>query len=88
VARDVSSSCGSGMTFLELCAQDHGGTRGTLSCGSGWRVCQCECVGCGQYGWVEMDCPPQWSLTSLVVLGRYGLCSYLGTPPSVTVYDP
>ena len=28
------------------------------------------------------------SLTSLVVLGRYGLCSYLGTPPSVTVCDP
>ncbi|QCE04632.1 hypothetical protein DEO72_LG8g2669 [Vigna unguiculata] len=24
------------------------------------------------------------SLTSLVVLGRYGLCSYLGTPPGVT----
>ena len=28
------------------------------------------------------------SLTSLVVMGRYGLCSYLGTPPSVTVCDP
>jgi len=27
-------------------------------------------------------------LTSLVVLGRYRLCSYLGTPPGVTVYDP
>ena len=27
------------------------------------------------------------SLTSLVVLGRYGLCSYLGTPPGVTVCD-
>jgi len=27
-------------------------------------------------------------LTSLVVLGRYGLCSYLGTPPGVTVCDP
>ena len=26
-------------------------------------------------------------LTSLVVLGRYELCSYLGTPPGVTVYD-
>jgi len=27
-------------------------------------------------------------LTSLVVLGRYGLCSYLETPPGVTVCDP
>jgi len=27
-------------------------------------------------------------LTSLVVLGRYGLCSYLGTPPDVTMRDP
>ncbi|QCE00554.1 hypothetical protein DEO72_LG7g1844 [Vigna unguiculata] len=30
-----------------------------LSCGSGWRVCRCECAGCGQYRWVRMDCPPQ-----------------------------
>jgi len=28
------------------------------------------------------------SLTSLVVLGRCRLCSYLGTPPGVTVCDP
>jgi len=27
-------------------------------------------------------------LTSLVVLGRYGLCSYLGTPPGIVVCDP
>jgi len=27
-------------------------------------------------------------LTSLVVLGCYELCSYLGTPPGVTVCDP
>jgi len=20
--------------------------------------CRCECAGCGQYGWVQMDCPP------------------------------
>jgi len=25
---------------------------------------------------------------NLVVLGRYELYSYLGTPPGVTVYDP
>jgi len=30
-----------------------------LSCGSGWRVLLCECAGCGQYGWVQIDCPPQ-----------------------------
>ncbi|QCD82459.1 hypothetical protein DEO72_LG2g2797 [Vigna unguiculata] len=47
-----------GMTFLELCAQDSGRTLETLSCGLGWRVCRCECAGCGQYGWVQMDCPP------------------------------
>jgi len=27
-------------------------------------------------------------LTSLVVLGRYRLCSYMGTLSSVAVYDP
>ena len=27
-------------------------------------------------------------LTSLVVLGRCELCSYMGTPPGITVYDP
>ena len=27
-------------------------------------------------------------MTSLVVLGRYRLCSYLGTPPGVVVCDP
>jgi len=21
--------------------------------------CRCECAGCGQYGWVQMDCTPQ-----------------------------
>ncbi|QCD89211.1 hypothetical protein DEO72_LG4g151 [Vigna unguiculata] len=21
--------------------------------------CRCECAGCGQYGWVQRDCPPQ-----------------------------
>ncbi|QCE10921.1 hypothetical protein DEO72_LG10g2154 [Vigna unguiculata] len=49
-----------GMTSLELwlgIADEH---EEPLSCGSGWRVCQCECAGCGQYGWVWMDCPPVW----------------------------
>jgi len=36
-------------------------------------------------GWIALLSD---SLTSLVILGRYGLCSYLGTPPGVTVYDP
>jgi len=27
-------------------------------------------------------------LTSLVVLGRYGLCSYMGTLPGIAVFDP
>jgi len=44
-----------------------------LSCGSGWRrntrnswvvarvgeYCRCEWAGCGQYGWVQIDWPPQ-----------------------------
>jgi len=21
--------------------------------------CRCECAGCGHYGWVQIDCPPQ-----------------------------
>jgi len=36
-------------------------------------------------GWIALLSD---SLTSLVVLGRYGLWPYLGTPPSVTVCDP
>ena len=36
-------------------------------------------------GWIALLSD---SLTSLVVLGHYGLCSYSGTPPGVTVCDP
>jgi len=48
--------------------------------------CRCECVGCGQYGWVQMDCPPQYladkfgslgTLRTMLVFGnstwRYGV---------------
>ena len=36
-------------------------------------------------GWIALL---NVSLMSLVVLGRYRLCLYLGTPPGVTVCDP
>jgi len=36
-------------------------------------------------GWIALLSD---SLTSFVVLGRYELCSYLGTPPGVTMCDP
>ncbi|QCE04297.1 hypothetical protein DEO72_LG8g2333 [Vigna unguiculata] len=52
------------LVFLELWLK---------TCGSGWRMdtrdpgvvarvgecCRYECAGCGQYGWVQLDCPPQ-----------------------------
>jgi len=28
-----------------------------------------ECAGCGQYGWVQMDCPPQWVTNEFGSLG-------------------
>jgi len=57
-----------------------------LSCGSGWRVllvwvCWLWPVRMGPDGFPSSVI----LLTSLVVLGRYRLCSYLGTPPGVTV---
>ncbi|QCD78878.1 hypothetical protein DEO72_LG1g2514 [Vigna unguiculata] len=66
-----------GMTFLELWLEIADEHEELLSCGSVGECYRCECAGCGHYGWVQMDCPPQRLLTSLVVLGRYKLCSYL-----------
>ncbi|QCE05455.1 hypothetical protein DEO72_LG9g458 [Vigna unguiculata] len=40
--------------------------------------CRCECAGCGQYGWVQIDCPPQWlagefgSLGTLQIMFAFG----------------
>ena len=55
--------------------------------------CRCECAGCGQYGWVQMDCPPQWftnefgshgTLQTMFVFGnstwRYGMWSVAWYP--------
>jgi len=58
-----------GNDFPWVVARDSGWTRGTLSCGSGWQVCRCECAGFGQYGWVLMDCPPQWVTDEFGSLG-------------------
>ena len=52
-----------------------------------------ECAGVSVLVVASMD-GSRWiallseSLTSLVVLGSCGLCSYLGTPPGVTMCDP
>ncbi|QCD96839.1 hypothetical protein DEO72_LG6g1549 [Vigna unguiculata] len=72
-----------GMNFFELwlgIADEH---EEPLSYGSGWRVCRCECAGCGQYGWVRIDCPPtdefgsSGTLRTMFVFGnftwRYGV---------------
>ncbi|QCD93593.1 hypothetical protein DEO72_LG5g1668 [Vigna unguiculata] len=31
--------------------------------------CRCECAGCGQYGWVQIDCPPQYIIDEFGSLG-------------------
>ena len=31
--------------------------------------CRCECVGCGQYGWVQTGCPPQLLVDEFGSLG-------------------
>ena len=44
--------------------------------------CWCECAGCGQYGWVQIDCPPQLladefgSLGTMRTLFVYGNCTW------------
>ena len=50
--------------------------------------CRCERAGCGQYGWVQMDCPPQLLADEFGSPGTIRLCSYMGTLPGVAVYDP
>ncbi|QCE10939.1 hypothetical protein DEO72_LG10g2172 [Vigna unguiculata] len=57
----------------------------TLELSSG---CRCECACCGQYGWVQMDFPPQQITDEFGSLGTLRTMFYLGTPPSATVYDP
>ena len=72
-----------GMTSLELWLGIVDEHKEPLSYGSGWRVCRCECAGCGQYGWVRIDCPPtdefgsSGTLRTMFVFGnftwRYGV---------------
>jgi len=55
--------------------------------------CRCECAGCGQYEWVQLDCPPQsladefgslGTLRTMFVIGnstwRYGVWSVALVP--------
>ena len=69
-------------------AQDDGWTRGTLELWLGLA----SVAGVSVLVVASTD-GSRWiaflsrQLTSLVVLGHYELCSYLGTPFGVTVYD-
>ncbi|QCD86541.1 hypothetical protein DEO72_LG3g1064 [Vigna unguiculata] len=42
------------LVFLELWLGTNPGVVARVG-----ECCWCECAGCGQYGWVQMDCPPQ-----------------------------
>ncbi|QCD83101.1 hypothetical protein DEO72_LG2g3444 [Vigna unguiculata] len=67
--------------------------RQLLSCGSGWRmdtrnpgvvarVGECgryECAGSGQYGWVQIDCPPQLLADEFGSLGTIRTLFVCGT---------
>jgi len=53
------------MTSLELWLRMADEHEELLSCGSGWRVC----ASCGSYGWVQIDCPPQYVANEFVSLG-------------------
>jgi len=58
-----------------------------LSRGSGWRVLPMSVLVVASTDGSRRIALFSDLLTSLVVLGRYGLCSYLGTPPGVMVCD-
>jgi len=81
-------SMGCGPKWLPwVVARDSRWTRGTLSYGSGWRVCWWSVLVVASTDgsrWISLLSE---SLTSLVVLGRCELCSYLGTSPGVTVWS-
>ncbi|QCD93380.1 hypothetical protein DEO72_LG5g1455 [Vigna unguiculata] len=70
-------------------ARDSGGTRGTfelwLGLASVAGVSVLVVASTDGSRWIVLL---SVLLTSLVVLGRYELCSYLGTPLGVTVCDP
>jgi len=50
--------------------------------------CWFECAGCGQYGLVQIDCPPQYLVDEFGSLGTLQTMFILGTPPGATVCDP
>ena len=47
---------------------------------------RCECASCGLYGWVQIDCLPQYVADEFGSLGTLRTMFILGTPPSVTEY--
>jgi len=50
--------------------------------------CQCECAGCGQYGWVQIDCPPESLTDKFGSLGTLRAILVFGNSTGIAVYDP
>jgi len=48
--------------------------------------CRCKCASYGSYGWVQIDCPPQYVADEFGSLGTLRTMFVLGTPPGVTEY--
>jgi len=46
--------------------------------------CRCECASYGSYGWVQIDCLPQYIADEFGSLGMLHIIFVLGTPPGVT----
>ena len=49
--------------------------------------CRCECARNGVYGWVQLDCPPQYLTNEFASLGMLQILFILGTPPGFMVCD-
>ena len=47
-----------------------------------------ECASCGSYGWVQIDCPPQYLTNEFGSLRTLQTMFIVGTPPGVIEYGP
>jgi len=50
--------------------------------------CRCECASYGSYGWVQIDCPPQYLADEYGSLGTLRTMFVLGTLPSIMECGP
>ena len=50
--------------------------------------CWCERAGCGQYGWVQIDYPPQLLADEFGSLGTIQTMFVYGNSTGVMVYNP